>query len=182
MRFTIERSRTLHRGRVYTLVNRDVRYDDGGRSSLDIIEHPGAVAIVPLLPDRQVLLIRQIRVAAGGVLLEIPAGTREPGEAPGATARRELIEETGFRAGRLRKIAAFFPAPGFCSEFIHVYAADRLTPAQGAQDPDERIRVHPVPLSRIPQMIESGRICDAKSIIGLRIVLSEQKNRGGGNR
>lgn len=177
LKYRIERTRTIHTGRVFSLVEKAVRYSDGHRSRLDILEHPGAVAMVPILPDGQILLIRQIRVATGGTLFEIPAGTREAGEPPSTTARRELIEETGYAAGTLRRIGGFFPAPGFCSEFIHLYLATDLKPARGIPDADERIEVVPVSRLRARTMIRSGLIRDAKSLIGLNAILKNPSGR-----
>jgi ADP-ribose pyrophosphatase len=157
----------VHRGRVFDVTVKDVRWTGGTRSRLDIIEHPGAVAIYPLLPDGRVALIRQVRIAAGGALYELPAGTREPRESPSRTARRELIEEIGYRARRIRKIAEFYTAPGFCTEFLRVYLATELSRAEGTPDTDERIRVVPVPRPEAMRMTLDGRIRDAKSIIGI---------------
>lgn len=167
MLFSVERSRTVHRGRVFDLTVKDVRLPGGVRATIDVVEHPGAVAIVPLLPRGKVLLVHQLRVPAGRRLYELPAGTLEPGERPSATARRELTEETGYRARRLRKIAEFYSAPGFCTEFLRIYAATGLTPATGTPDEDEQIRVVPVLLHEAVRMARDGRIRDAKSIIGL---------------
>lgn len=167
MRFRIERSKEIFSGRLFRLVTQDVVLPNGRRTSLNIVEHPGAVAIVPIFDDGDVLLIRQFRVAARGEIYEIPAGTLEKGETPLATAKREIVEETGYRAGRFQKISEFFTAPGFCTERMHLYVATRLSPACADHDADEIIRTDRMPLARAIRLIEQGRVADAKSIAGL---------------
>ncbi len=161
------RRRPLFKGRVLSLVNQDVRLPNGRTTTFHVVEHPGAVAVVPIFDNGDVMLIRQVRPATGGWLLEIVAGTREPGEAPRVTAGRELAEEIGHRARRLVKLGAFYTAPGFCSEIIHLYAAVGLRPGSAEKDPDEVIRPVRLPYRRALAMAESGRIKDAKTIAGL---------------
>ncbi len=135
-----------------------------------VIEHGGAVAILPVFENGDVLLIRQLRPATGKVLLEIPAGTLEKGESPLQTARREIVEETGYRARRWKKLTGFYTAPGFCTEFLSVYVARGLEPAPAGGDPDEVIlRTIRMPLKRAVKLVRSGRIRDAKSIAALMI-------------
>ena len=171
--YRIVRSRTVHHGPVFDVTVNEVRLRDGTRTRVDIVEHPGAVALVPLLADGRVLLIHQLRVPARRRLYELPAGTHEPGESPATTARRELREETGYRARRVRRIAEFYTAPGFCTELLRVYLATGLTPAPAEPDEDERIRVVPTSLSKALRMIREGQIRDAKSILGLLIAERE---------
>jgi len=133
---------------------------------LDLVRHPGAVAIAAIPAPGRILLVRQLRVAVGGSLVELPAGTLEPGESPRAAAGRELREETGYRARRLRKISEFYPAPGFCTELLRIYLAEDLVPAPARPDRDERIRVENVPLPDAVRMAVRGTFRDAKSIIG----------------
>lgn len=167
MKFRVRSSSEVFRGRVFTVVNQDIELPHGRISRFNIVKHPGAVAVVPFISRDEVLLIRQLRPAAGGPLYEIVAGTREPGEAPKTTAGRELIEEVGYRAGRLTKIGEFFSAPGFCTELIHVYVARDLRPQTAERDSDEVIRPVRVSYRRALEMIETGRIRDAKTIAGL---------------
>ncbi len=163
----LQRHKELYRGRVFGL--RRFKYvAQGGRTiERDVIVHPGAAAIVPLLPRDRVVLVRQTRIATGKMLWEIPAGTLARGEAPLACAKRELTEETGWIAGRFEKIAEFFTAPGFCTEKLHVYLARDLSQGKTHFDDDEDIAVRAVPLAAALAWIENGRIQDAKSIIGL---------------
>jgi len=134
---------------------------------LDIIRHPGAACIVPFLGDDEVLLIRQFRHAAGGEILELPAGTLEPGEDPATCAARELEEETGQRAGRLEALASIFTTPGFTDEVIHLFSAFDLEPVPRRPEDDEVIEVERVPLARALGMVWDGELTDAKSALAL---------------
>ncbi len=128
-----------------------------------------AVAVLPLLDDDRVVLIRNRRLAVGETLWEVPAGTVEPGEVPDHCADRELIEETGYRAGRMRPLLTFFPSPGVCTERMHVFVADDLEPvAEGqALEENEHITVEVLPWERSMQMISDGTIRDGKTIATL---------------
>jgi ADP-ribose pyrophosphatase len=165
---------TIYRGKLLTIRKDRVRLENGREATREVVVHPGAVAIVPLLPDGRVILVRQYRYAAGRALLEIPAGTLDqPGESPAAAAARELGEETGYTAGEYRELAAFFTAPGFCTEKITVYLATGLTPGAQNQMEDEAISLELVPLADIPAMIAGGDIADAKTIGGLLLAMRE---------
>ena len=176
VRFRVEAEREIYKARVFRVVAKDLRLPNGRRTTYSVVEHPGAVAIVPVFDDGDVLLIRQFRPTLGGEILEIPAGTLEKGETPLATAKREIVEETGYRAGRWTKLAEFYTAPGFCTEYMHVYAASGLTPASAEKDPDEVIRPLRVSLDRALDLIGKRKIRDAKSIAGL-LVYHEQRRR-----
>lgn len=146
---------------------------DGVQFERDLVHHPGAVSVVPVVGeggDAEVILVRQYRAAVDRDLLEIPAGKRDVhGEAPELTAARELAEEVGMRAGQLERLAEFFNSPGFCDEHSTVFLARALTPcAPSAQGVEERhMRVERVALAAVPGLIASGELIDAKSIIGL---------------
>lgn len=135
-----------------------------------VVRHPGAVVVVPVI-DGDVLFVRQFRAAVGGDLLEVPAGKRDvDGEPPEETARRELEEEIGHRPGRLVKLAEFYNTPGFCDEYTHLFLALDLEDLGGnlAIGPEERaMTMERVPLASVDELIASGELCDAKSIIGL---------------
>jgi len=165
-------SRVLHRGRYLEFRSLTVERADGSRATRDIVGHPGAVAIVALDDDGRVLLVRQFRVAAEQALLEIPAGKRDvDGEPPEITARRELEEEVGMRAGSLRKLAEFYNSPGFCDELSQVFLATGLEKAEltahGVEE--EHMTIETVALADVPRIISSGVLVDAKSIIGLTL-------------
>jgi ADP-ribose pyrophosphatase len=161
--------RRVQRGAQFELVTEPVDLPNGRRVDLDLIRHPGAAAVVPFLDDERVLMIRQYRFATGGEILEIPAGKLDPGEAPEACAARELIEETGYRAGQLEKLAAIWTSPGFTDEVIHLYAAFDLEPTKQALEPDEVIELSPLPLADALAWLRQGEVVDGKSAIALML-------------
>ena len=161
------RSERVYDGRIIKLDLVDVRLPDGKPARRELIRHPGAVAIVALDQAQNVLLVRQFRSAAGKILLEIPAGTLNPSETPLACAERELQEETGYRPGRLENIGGIYTAPGYTTEFIHLFQASDLIESRLDHDDDEFIEAERVPLAQALAMIESGEIADGKSVAGL---------------
>jgi ADP-ribose pyrophosphatase len=169
MKFRVEAEREIFQGRVIRLVDRDLVLPNGRRTTFSIVEHPGAVAIVPVHANGDVVLLKQFRPSIGLEIYEIPAGTIEKGEAPLATAKREIIEETGFRAKEWAKIAEFYTAPGFCTELMHVYVARGLSPASAEGDADEVIRPVRMSIDAALKLIHAKKIRDAKSIAGLLI-------------
>ncbi len=177
LRETVVASRIVHRGHYLDVRVDDIETPGGGRSQRDIVAHPGAVAIVALDADASVLMVRQFRLAAGRTLLEIPAGTldRVPDgegavEDPDLAAPRELEEETGYRAATWQHLGAFWTAPGFATELMHLYLARDLLPAHENRlgpDEDERLELERVPWRDAVKMAERGEIADAKSLVGL---------------
>ncbi len=159
------RSQRIYEGRVVSLRTDEVELPSGRRAVREIVEHRGAVAVVPLI-DGDVLLVRQFRAAVGRALLEIPAGSVEPGETLEACLQRELGEEVGMRAGRVDHLVTFYPSPGFLTEAVHVYVADDLTPYR-LQAEEEDLSIVRVPLGEAAKLVAGGEIVDAKSIIGL---------------
>jgi ADP-ribose pyrophosphatase len=143
-----------------------VERSDGHRTTREIIEHPGAVAILAWDGER-LAMVRQWRHATGGVLLEIPAGTLEPDEPPLATAQRELAEEAGLAASRWEAGPRFYTAPGFCDELMHLYLATGLTPESADSDADELLETDWMRLGDALAAIDDGRIRDAKTIVGV---------------
>lgn len=169
-------SREVYRGRYLGLRVDTIERADGSRSTRDIVEHPGAVTMLALDRDDRVLLVRQWRTPTGGDLLELPAGTldRLPDgrtEEPEIAARRELEEETGYRAGSWQKLGEFWTAPGFATELMHLYLATDLTPADDdgrlGPDEDEHLELRAIPWRDAVAMAERGEIRDAKSLVGL---------------
>ncbi len=161
------RSSYPFRGKVVTVRVDEVRLPDGNESKREIVEHAGAVAIIPVNEDQEVLCIRQFRKAAEKVLLEIPAGLIEKGETLEACAQRELAEEIGFMSNELVKLTSFYPSPGFSSEVIHVYLAQDLVKKTVAQPDDEFILLETFPLKEGLAKIQSGVVEDGKTIVGL---------------
>lgn len=160
-------SRRIYDGRVVRLRVDSVRLPDGREAVREVVEHSGAVAVVPLTDDGRVVLVRQWRHPASSSLLEIPAGTLEPGEDAADCAARELIEETNRKASSVRPLMQAWLAPGYSTEFMHFFVATGLTECQGQQDEDEDVSVELYPLTQIPGLISSGRIDDVKTIAGL---------------
>ena len=160
--------RAVYEGRIVTVYEDHMQLDGGREQMWTTIQHPGAVVMVPVDPDGNILLVRQPRPSARDVLLELPAGTREEGEEPDVTARRELQEEIAHDPGTMTPLGGFYSAPGFCDEFLHLFLATNLRPVEGVEpDADEEITVVPTPPSAVPDLIRSGEIRDAKSIAGL---------------
>lgn len=153
---------------ILSLEVHDVRFPNGAERRLEVIHHPGAAAVVPVDEQGRVVLLRQLRYAAGrATLWEIPAGKRGPGEAPEACARRELEEETGLTARELTPLVPIWMTPGFCDERIHLFLAEGLMPGRLAHEEDEVIEVHRLPLDEALRMIARGEVTDAKTICGL---------------
>jgi ADP-ribose pyrophosphatase len=142
---------------------------DGKPHFKETVQHPGAVAVLPILEDGRVCLIRNYRVAVGKTLIELPAGTLEPGEDPAETARRELAEETGFRAATVEKLLEFTMSPGILNERMHLFVARGLQPGQTALEPGERIETLVLSWADAMQMALSGAIEDAKTLVGLLV-------------
>ena len=165
-RIRVVERRTIYQGRIIRL-DREVLQVDGHRMVRETVHHPGAVVVVPVLPGRRLVFVRQYRRAVRRMLLELPAGTLEPGERRDVCARRELAEETGWRARRLRRIAQFYAAPGIISEQLTVFLAEGLRLDAANPEPDEMVTPVVLSLSSALAKIRSGAICDAKSIIGV---------------
>jgi ADP-ribose pyrophosphatase len=144
-----------------------VTLPNGNSVELDIVHHPGAAAVVPFVSEREVLLIRQYRHAAGGTLFEVPAGKLDPGEPPAACAARELEEEAGCRAGRLVELGWIWTTPGFTDERIFLFAAFDLEPVPHRHDPDEVIEPVRVDLEEALRLVWRGELNDAKSALAL---------------
>ena len=177
----------LRQGRILEFRIDTVEAADGHRSTRDIAAHPGGVCMVAIDDQDRVLFVRQWRHATGGPLLEIPAGTLDR-EADGSiephagAAARELEEETGSRAAAWRYLGAFYTAPGFTSELMHLYLATGLASAHGdvlQPDEDERLELLPISFREALAMVERGEIRDAKSIVGLLLVARLREPRAG---
>lgn len=160
------KSEEILRGRVLTIRRDTLKGSDGREMVREVVAHPGAVVILAVDGD-DLLFVRQYRYAAGESLLELVAGTCEPGEEPADTADRELQEEAGYKAGRLTKMGEFYSAPGFCTELLHLYLAEDLTPSRLPMDDDEEIELERIPLAEAVRMAETGQFRDAKTLVGV---------------
>lgn len=163
-------SRKVHDGRIVRLSVDTVRFPDGSTGELEMIRHPGAAAVLPVVgsleeDDPRVVLLRQYRYASGGYLYEIPAGLPlGPDEPWDACAHRELEEETGYRAGTLVPLTAIYTTPGFTDEVIRLYVAAELSDGEANLDDDEFVEVMTFPFSEVLEMVRQGEIVDCKSV------------------
>jgi len=180
-------SRVVHKGHYMEFRVDTIERVDGTRGQRDIVGHPGAVAMLAIDDADRVLMVRQFRLAAGGVLLEIPAGTLDVDpstgevEDPEIASRRELEEETGYRARSWRRLASFWTAPGFATELMHLYLATDLEPVEEGRlgpDEDEHLELERVPVADALAMAERGEIRDAKSLVTL-LWYDRMRARGG---
>jgi ADP-ribose pyrophosphatase len=157
-------SKMVYQGKVFG-VRHDVVIEPGGmRATRDIVTHPGSVVVLPILNDGRLLMIRQYRHTVGGYLLEVVAGRKEPGESTLKAAKRELAEETGYRAKHFREMMNVYPTPGFVEETMVAYAATGLTLGKTNPDADEVIESKPFTLKALIEMIRKEQIHDAKSV------------------
>ena len=154
-------------GKVVRLRLYSIKLPSGHIGKREVLEHNGAVSIVPILPDGRIGLIRQWRTAANEWILELPAGGIEPGEAPEEGAKRESIEEIGFKIGKLTPLFKCFLAPGYSSEMMYGYLAEDLEDVGAQPEPDENLEFVPVTLDEALSMIDDGQIRDSKTICGL---------------
>ena len=160
-------SREIYRGRTFDVDVDRVRLPNGKEMDVELVHHRGAAAVVPVLEDGTVLLVRQYRYATGGWLLEIPAGKIDGGEPPEACAARETEEETGYRAGKLEPLGWIWTTPGFADEKIWLYLATDLEPAEQGLEDDEVLSIETMPLEEAVEKAYRGEIEDAKSALAL---------------
>jgi ADP-ribose pyrophosphatase len=158
---------TLHRGRKIQVAVDTQTQPDGTVIRRDVILHPGAVVILPVIDAGHVCLLRNHRFVVEETLWELPAGTLEPGEAPEIAAPRELLEETGYTAGKWRKIAEFYVSPGVMNEKLHLFVAEDLTPGLARPEADEELEAHSVSLKQALAWAFDGTLRDAKTITAL---------------
>jgi len=161
------KTETIYQGRVFKLVKENVTLQNGTETQLDIIRHPGAAAIVPAYGYDKIILIKQYRHAIGEYIWEIPAGTFDENEDPLECAKRELLEETGFRAEFWEKLGVITPVPAYSDEKIHVYFAANLIQETQNLDKDEVLEVHKLKVTDVLEMIRRGEIKDSKTIASI---------------
>ncbi len=171
----------LYTGRIVNLDADTVRFPNGSSGRLEMLRHPGASAVLPFVddpaaPDPRVILLRQFRHAAEGYIWEVPAGRLDAGESPETCARRELEEETGYRAGRLERLTTIYTTPGFTDERIHLFLARDLEAGAHHREVDEFMELHTLPWSRVQAMMGGGEIADAKTLTTLLFVQCYRMN------
>jgi ADP-ribose pyrophosphatase len=176
-------SKTVYKGKVFWVTSDEVSEPGAVTARRDVVRHNGSVVILAVdnstrSDDPGVLLIRQYRHAAGRFLLELPAGRIEPGEKLIPAGRRELIEETGYRARRWSKHVTYFASPGFLSEAMTILLAEDLTLGEAAPEEDEKIELHMTPLSEAMRLIHTGKILDGKTLIGILYYHAFRHSRG----
>jgi ADP-ribose pyrophosphatase len=170
MPFEFIKSEVLLQGRNFKVRQDTLKTPDGRETRLEILEHGGSVVLVPLDHEGNILFVRQYRHAAGGELLELPAGTREEEEPYEDCAAREIREETGMEAGRLQKVGEFYLAPGYSSEFMVVFLATDLMHNPLDPDDDEFLQVEKVPVQEVTALFEHGEVPDSKSMAAWLLV------------
>ena len=168
-------SELVYKGRVVSLRVDNVITTDGRTARREIVVHNGAVAMVAVDDKDNILLVRQFRTPVGKALLEVPAGTIEAGEKPDETVPRELQEETGYLPQKVIKLGGFYSAPGFSTEFIHIYLTTGLKPSRLEADDTKEIELERMPVGEVKKLIDSGTICDAKSVAGILLYLDYRK-------
>jgi ADP-ribose pyrophosphatase len=167
-------SKLAYKGKVFNVYTDTVIEPGGNKNVRDVIRHNGSVVILAVddsknPKDPDVILERQYRHAAGQFLIELPAGRIEPGEPPLAAAKREMIEETGYRAKRWTLLTKYFASPGFLGEWMQIYLARDIREGVATPEPDEHIEIHRIPLSEAMHLVASNQIHDGKTLIGLSL-------------
>jgi ADP-ribose pyrophosphatase len=159
----------IYEGRVFRVERDLVRFPNGRDVSMEAVRHRGSVVLIPQPAPGHVILIRQFRYVIKRWIWELPAGSLEPGEAPARAARRECVEETGWRPTRLRRLAAYYPSPGFCDERMAFYLCSGLVrPVRPAAiDPDEQIEPRVFAVRDVWRMVKTGAMTDMKTVLGL---------------
>ncbi len=168
----IERA-TLYQGPIFSVTGGRVELPDGVIARRDVLEHPGGVAVVPVI-DEDVWLVRQYRVALARDMLELPAGRREPGETAATSAARELAEELGQRAGQLLPVGSFFSSPGYTNDRTAIFLGLDLEPVTVTPVQGEYLQIVRVPIAELPDLVANGEICDAKTVIGVFALFAYQ--------
>jgi ADP-ribose pyrophosphatase len=164
---TVTSSEKIFKGRVFNLQRDQVIEPGGLKTTREIVVHPGSVVVLPVLPDGRIVMIRQYRHAAGQYLWELVAGHKEPGEDPVEGARRELAEETGYTAERMTKLLDIYPSPGLLGEKMDIFLAEGLKKGKARPEVDEKITQRIMTLREIEDWMQSGKICDSKSVAGI---------------
>ena len=159
--------RNVFKGRLLKVFVKKVRLPNGYLATFEIIKHPGAALVVPFLSKDKLLMLRQLRPVIGSYIYELPAGTIDKGETPLECAKREIIEETGYSAGSMKRLGSIYPVPGYSTEKIIIYKAEGLRPRHRHAEKDEIIELKVLTRSDVRRLFKSGKITDAKTIAAL---------------
>lgn len=163
----------LHEGRFLKLLSDEVLLPDGRVTVREYLDHPGSVAVIPILNKERIVMVKQFRYPANQVLLEIPAGKMDFGEMPEESAQRELAEETGYRSRNWTHLASIWTSPGFCNEQLHLYLAEDLEPGSTAKDEDEFVEVVTLTKAELETLLNSGEAVDGKTILAVNVLKSK---------
>jgi ADP-ribose pyrophosphatase len=167
----VTNSQHVYRGRAVHVRVDSVVKPNGKKTTREVVEHVDCVVVLPVDSKGNALLVRQFRHPVNKELLELPAGSIDPGETPEEAATRELREETGYKPGKLEKLGGFYAAPGYCTEYLHFFRASQLEKSPLTAEDTDEIEVVPVSPADVPGLVASGKICDAKTIAGFRIAV-----------
>ena len=172
----VVKSERVFEGKLLRIDREEIELPHGKHAVLETIRHPGAAAVLPFLPDGRVVLIRQYRHAAGGFIVEVPAGKLDPGEQPDRCACREVEEETGWRAGELVPLGSILTTPGFTDEVIWLFEAHALVRGRQALEADEVLDTLEVPFEEAVAMVRCGAITDAKSVASILLAFARRQS------
>ena len=176
MNYKLLKSEILYKGKVFDHQVDEIEYKSGNKGIREIAIHPGGAVVIPVKDDGKIILVKQFRYPLQKTLIEFPAGKLEKGEDPLICATRELEEETGYKAKEIKKLGEIFTAPGYCTEILHIYSAKGLTPGNHNREEGElEMEILELTVEEIEKMIISGKINDAKTIVGMHYINLQNK-------
>lgn len=176
MNYKLLKSEILYKGKVFDHQVDEIEYKSGNKGIREIAIHPGGAVVIPVKDDGKIILVKQFRYPLQKTLIEFPAGKLEKGEDPLICATRELEEETGYKAKEIKKLGEIFTAPGYCTEILHIYSAKGLTPGNHNREEGElEMEILELTIEEIEKMIISGKINDAKTIVGMHYINFQNK-------
>lgn len=176
MNYKLLKSEILYKGKVFDHQIDEIEYKSGNKGIREIAIHPGGAVVIPVKDDGKIILVKQFRYPLQKTLIEFPAGKLEKGEDPLICATRELEEETGYKAKEIKKLGEIFTAPGYCTEILHIYSAKGLTPGNHNREEGElEMEILELTIEEIEKMIISGKINDAKTIVGMHYINLQNK-------
>lgn len=168
MKYKVLKSEIRFKGKVFDHQVDEIEYESGNKGIREVAIHPGGAVVVPITDDGKIILVKQFRYPLQKTLIELPAGKLDNGEDPLVCASRELEEETGYKAKEIKKLGEIFTAPGYCTEILHIYSAKGLTPGNHNREEGEQgMEIFEFTIEEIVDMIKSGEIKDAKTIVGI---------------